>query len=393
MAELELHNLVKIYPYAKPKGLFDRRRARLAKERERQSPYTTNEGIIALQQVSLEVEHGEFVVFLGASGCGKSTLLRMIAGLEDISAGEVRMDGIVVNDLPPEQRDVAMVFQNYSLYPHLCVYDNIAFTLKNKHVPRAELDKKVMAAAEILNLTDLLDRMPKELSGGQQQRVAIARAIIREPKLFLVDEPFSNLDAGLRGYLREEIRKLYRRLGTTFLYVTHDQMEAMTLGTKIVVMRHGMIEQVGTPRDLYNRPANRYVASLIGAPQMNFMENQKLQRDNSGWYIDLFGQRVSLSPDKCEHLSEMDDGHMVALGIRPVDVQLAPVGIPAQVTYVEHLGSEINVHMKVQNCSFSAVLSQNSPYAANLMKGQQIHVQIPANRIHLFSQSTQKRVM
>ena len=243
MASLSLENICKIYP----------------------------NGFEAVKDFNLEIDDKDFIIFVGPSGCGKSTTLRMIAGLEDISRGDLKIDGRVVNDVEAKDRDIAMVFQSYALYPHLTVYDNMAFGLKLKKVPQEEIDKKVRNAAKILDLEKLLDRKPKALSGGQRQRVAMGRAIVREPKVFLMDEPLSNLDAKLRVQMRTEISKLHERLGATMIYVTHDQTEAMTLGTKIVVMKDGIVQQVDTPQNLYNYPKNKFVASFIGSPQMNFL--------------------------------------------------------------------------------------------------------------------------
>ena len=264
MASLSLKNVTKVYP----------------------------NGFVGVKDFSLEIADKEFIIFVGPSGCGKSTTLRMIAGLEEISSGELKIGDKVVNDVEPKDRDIAMVFQNYALYPHMSVYDNMAFGLKLRKVPKAEIDKLVHEAAKILDIEHLLDRKPKALSGGQRQRVAMGRAIVREPKVFLMDEPLSNLDAKLRVQMRIEISKLHQRLGTTIIYVTHDQTEAMTLGTRIVVLKDGVIQQVDTPQNLYDKPANKFVAGFIGSPQMNLIDAKVVQVGNQVHV--QFGNAISL---------------------------------------------------------------------------------------------------
>ncbi len=298
--------------------------------------------------VDLTIDPGEFVVFVGPSGCGKSTLLRMIAGLEDISGGTLRIDGDPMNDVPPAKRGIAMVFQSYALYPHMSVYKNLAFGLETARMPRAEIDKRVRAAARILQIEPLLERKPKALSGGQRQRVAIGRAIVREPRLFLFDEPLSNLDAELRVQMRVEIAKLHKDLGVTMIYVTHDQVEAMTMADKIVVLRSGVVEQVGRPLDLYNRPANQFVAGFIGSPKMNFLNaafrpagGQSASIELNGRSLDLPGQRAA-------------GAGPVVLGVRPEHLTVTPspgaVGLgEAKVVIVEHLGGETIVYATLQD--------------------------------------------
>ena len=289
MASLSLENICKIYP----------------------------NGFEAVKDFNLEIDDKDFIIFVGPSGCGKSTTLRMIAGLEDISRGDLKIDGRVVNDVEAKDRDIAMVFQSYALYPHLTVYDNMAFGLKLKKVPQEEIDKKVRNAAKILDLEKLLDRKPKALSGGQRQRVAMGRAIVREPKVFLMDEPLSNLDAKLRVQMRTEIAKLHERLGATMIYVTHDQTEAMTLGTKIVVMKDGIIQQVDTPQNLYNYPQNLFVAGFIGSPQMNFIDVAVAKEDGKV-VLKMKENKFVLPEDKAKEVVEQ--GYLnktVTMGIRP----------------------------------------------------------------------------
>ena len=276
MAEIVLKNIKKIYPNEKKsKSLFGKKT-----EQKKSNLEVTEEGVVAVQDFNLTIKEHEFVVLVGPSGCGKSTTLRMIAGLEDISAGELYIDGKLVNDVAPKDRDIAMVFQSYALYPNMTVYDNMAFTLKLKKVDPQVIDQKVRAAAETLGITAYLDRKPKALSGGQRQRVAIGRAIVRDPKVFLMDEPLSNLDAKLRNQMRTEIIKLRQKVDGTFVYVTHDQTEAMTLGDRIVIMKDGFVQQIGTPQEVFNRPANLFVAGFIGMPQMNFFNAHLIRVDN-----------------------------------------------------------------------------------------------------------------
>ena len=392
MAELSLRNLVKIYPFSTPRGIFDRKRAERALEREHQQPYTTNEGVIVLQRFSLEIEHGEFLVLLGPSGCGKTTLLRLIAGLEDVSDGEIWLDGVMINGLRPEQRDLAMVFQNYSLYPHLTVYDNIAFTLRNRRVPRDELDERVRWVAEVMQISRHLYQRPKELSGGEQQRVAIGRAIIRRPKLFLLDEPFSNLDSALRAQMREVVRQLHQRLGTTFIYVTHDQLEATSLGSRIVVMRDGMIQQVGTPRELYNRPANLSVASFVGSPRINIFSRTKLVREHGQWRASLLGELVPLPAQKSCDLSDEWEGREVKAAVRPAHIRLGSEGFIARVVAVEPLGAETNLHLLAGETEVVAVSSNtggNIPY----FPGQTVCFTFEPGRMLLFDPENETRIM
>lgn len=382
MTQLELRNLVKVYPFAKVGGLFGRRKALALLEEQKSKPYTTNEGVLAIQDLSLEIREGEFLVLLGASGCGKSTLLRMIAGLEEVTAGEVVMEGKVINDLPPEDRDMAMIFQNYSLYPHFTVYDNIAFPLRNIHLPREKLEATVLETARLLGLESQLQKRPAELSGGQRQRVAIGRAIVRRPKLFLMDEPFSNLDAPMRRTLRSLVKRLHRELGTTFIYVTHDQTEAFSLGTRIAVLRDGRIEQVGTPQEIYNRPANRFVASFVGQPSINFVEDVPLSYDGT-WSVEILGQKYTLPDTVSGSLSANDAGRNVSVGIRPVNIEIGRGGHPAVVEYTEPLGSETVVHLNVRGQKLTAVLPEEQE-APGVTRGQEVSIQLDPSRFYLF---------
>ena len=299
MSEVVLKNVKKIYPNA-PGEKKKRKKGEEPVEESKVNLQITDQGVVAVQNFNIDIADKEFIVLVGPSGCGKSTTLRMIAGLEEISEGEVIIDGKVVNDIAPKDRDIAMVFQNYALYPHMTVYDNMAFSLKLRHVDKDTIDKKVREAAEILDITQYLDRKPKALSGGQRQRVAIGRAIVREPKVFLMDEPLSNLDAKLRNQMRAEIIKLRQRINTTFIYVTPDQTEAMTLGDRIVIMKDGFIQQIGTPQEVFDQPANLFVAGFIGSPQMNFFDGELEKKD--GKYQLKVGEATVVLGGKAQEL-------------------------------------------------------------------------------------------
>ena len=305
-------------------------------------------GFEAVHDFNLEIANEEFIVLVGPSGCGKSTTLRMIAGLEDISGGEIIIDGNVVNDMEPKDRDIAMVFQNYALYPHMTVYENIAFGLRLRRVPNDEVHKKVCEAAQILGITELLGSKPRHLSGGQRQRVAIGRAIVRVPKVFLMDEPLSNLDAKLRNQMRAEIILLREKIKTTFVYVTHDQTEAMTLGDRIVIMKSGYVMQIGTPQELFNHPANLFVAGFIGTPMMNFF-NATLHRKGEDFYADIDGAQIKVPEYTAKELRKMSSlPKEVTLGVRPENVLLAeenaPNSLTAKIRVTEMMGSELHIH-------------------------------------------------
>ena len=296
MAKVILKNLKKVYPNAEKK-----KKGKKGEEVKKSNLQITAEGVVAVQEFNLEIADKEFIVLVGPSGCGKSTTLRMVAGLEEISDGELYIGDKLMNDVEPKDRDIAMVFQNYALYPHMTVYENMAFSLKLKKTPKDEIDRKVREAAEILDITQYLDRKPKALSGGQRQRVAIGRAIVRNPQVMLMDEPLSNLDAKLRNEMRAEIIKLRQRINTTFIYVTHDQTEAMTLGDRIVIMKDGFIQQIGTPQEVFDHPANLFVAGFIGTPQMNLFDAQ-LVKNGEKYAVVMDGVTVELSDEKQERL-------------------------------------------------------------------------------------------
>ena len=291
MAEVQLKNIKKVYPFVSGEQKKSKKKKADEPEKKKVNLQITDEGVVAVQAFNLDIADKEFIVLVGPSGCGKSTTLRMVAGLEEISGGELYIDGKLMNDVAPKDRDIAMVFQNYALYPHMSVYDNMAFSLKLRKEPKDVIDKKVREAAEILDITQYLERKPKALSGGQRQRVAIGRAIVRAPKVMLMDEPLSNLDAKLRNEMRAEIIKLRERIDTTFIYVTHDQTEAMTLGDRIVIMKDGYIQQIGTPQEVFNHPANLFVAGFIGMPVMNFFDAE-LKREGDKFFVEVGGIKV-----------------------------------------------------------------------------------------------------
>ncbi len=350
-------------------------------------------GFEAVKDFDLEIEDKEFIIFVGPSGCGKSTTLRMIAGLEEITSGELKIGDKVVNDVEPKDRDIAMVFQNYALYPHMTVYDNMAFGLKLRKVPKDQIDKMVREAAKILDLEALLDRKPKALSGGQRQRVAMGRAIVRDPKVFLMDEPLSNLDAKLRGQMRVEISKLHQRLGTTIIYVTHDQTEAMTLGTRIVVMNAGVVQQVDTPQTLYDYPCNMFVAGFIGSPQMNFID-AKCEIDGDKAALDVGPHKILLPPTKAMALKDGGyDGKTVVLGIRPEDVhdeqmfiETSPdTVIEAKIRVYEMLGAEVLLYFDYEGASMTARVDPRT----TARTGDTVKFALDAEKIHIFDKETE----
>ncbi len=334
--------------------------------------------------ISFDIHDGEFVVLVGPSGCGKSTLLRMLAGLEEISGGEIAVDDKVVNDLDSKDRDIAMVFQSYALYPHMTVRDNMAFSLKLRKADKNLTDQRVGDAARILNLDPLLDRFPRELSGGQRQRVAMGRAIVRDPKVFLFDEPLSNLDAKLRVSMRAEIKALHQRLKTTTVYVTHDQIEAMTLADRIVVMHDGIIEQIGSPLELFDKPGNLFVAQFIGSPSMNILQGVLGQADGQLW-VDAQGERWPVGP-----ATSGRDGQAVSYGIRPGDISIsiAGQGIPAKVIVVEPTGAETELLLEVGGAKLIVVIHGRTQAKPDDI----IHLEIDASKTHLFDDKTGKRL-
>ncbi len=365
MATLSLKNLQKVYP----------------------------NGFHAVKDFNLEIEDKEFIIFVGPSGCGKSTTLRMVAGLEEITDGEFRIDGELMNDVEPKDRDIAMVFQNYALYPHMTVFDNMAFGLKLRKVPKEVIREKVERAAKILDLDKLLNRKPKQLSGGQRQRVAMGRAIVRNPKVFLMDEPLSNLDAKLRVQMRVEIAKLHQDLGATIIYVTHDQTEAMTLGTRIVVMKDGEIQQVDTPQNLYNKPENLFVASFIGSPQMNFLD-AKVEVRGEDAILRVGEMQVRLPEDKKRPLIDGGyDGKTVVMGIRPEDIREVPAEDPdchftSRIDFFELLGAEVYLYFALNGVKMVSRVSNHTKVQAGMESGFAMDLA----HLHLFDKETEKTI-
>ena len=354
-------------------------------------------GVTAVSDFCLEIQDKEFVIFVGPSGCGKSTTLRMIAGLEEITEGELYIGDKLMNDIAPKDRDIAMVFQNYALYPHMTVFENMAFGLKLRKTPKEEIKRRVEEAAEILGITHLLDRKPKAMSGGQKQRVALGRAIVRNPKVFLLDEPLSNLDAKLRATMRTELTKIHKRVGTTFVYVTHDQVEAMTMATRIVVMKDGFIQQVDSPQTLYDKPVNMFVAGFIGTPQMNFI-NATLEKKDDGTYICFEGNSLRLPDEKASNPVLNDYiGKEVIAGIRPECIHDEPIYletmkenvIDVDVDITELMGAEVYLYINIGEQNAIAKVSSRSQARA----GDTIKVAIEANRVHLFDKDTQRYII
>ena len=383
MAQVSLKNIKKVYPVSKDN--------KHKKREDGPNLQITEEGVVAVQQFSLDIADREFVVLVGPSGCGKSTTLRMIAGLEEITDGELYIGDKLMNDVAPKDRNIAMVFQNYALYPHMTVYENMAFSLKLKKCSKEEIDKRVREAAHILNITEYLDRKHKARSGGQRQRVAIGRAIVRNPAVFLMDEPLSNLDAKLRNQMRAELIKLRQRIDTTFIYVTHDQTEAMTLGDRIVIMKDGFIQQVGTPQQVFDHPANLFVAGFIGTPQMNFFDGSLVKHDGR-YFIETDGLSVELSEDKQQRLAAKDVAEQqVTVGVRPEHVIIGQSGIPAKVDVSEMMGSSVHLHMSALGGDMIAIVPLNGE-AAHYPMGMDVKLSFGGHVVHVFSKDDSKNL-
>ena len=351
---------------------------------------------VAVQDFNLDIADKEFIVFVGPSGCGKSTTLRMIAGLEDISSGTVEIDGVEVNDLQPRDRNIAMVFQNYALYPHLTVFENMAFSLRLKKVPQDEVYERVTNAAEILGITEFLTRKPRALSGGQRQRVAIGRAMVRDSKVFLMDEPLSNLDAKLRNQMRAEIILLRQKIDTTFIYVTHDQTEAMTLGDRIVIMKDGFIQQVGTPTEVFDMPVNLFVAEFIGAPKMNTFKTD-LVREGDKYYVTPYGAKIEVTGKKAAMLLEKNvQSQQIVLGVRPEHVTQAaasdPAAIPCTIKVNEMMGSELHLHVVEENGDQLIVriptITLEDEQRKEMVYGHKLHITFEGKVMHFFDPET-----
>lgn len=391
MANLTLKNIKKIYPHTE-----DTKKSKKKKKNEEQlekkvNLQITDEGVVAVQEFNLDIKDKEFIVLVGPSGCGKSTTLRMIAGLEEITDGELYIGDRLVNDVAPKDRDIAMVFQNYALYPHMTVFDNMAFALKLRKTPKNIISEKVNEAGEILDILELLTRKPKALSGGQRQRVAIGRAIVRAPQVMLMDEPLSNLDAKLRNQMRAEIIKLRQKINTTFIYVTHDQTEAMTLGDRIVIMKDGFVQQVGTPQEVFNHPYNLFVAGFIGAPQMNFFD-AKLVKNDGKYAVELGGMTVQLSDEKQESLNKNNVKEQdIVLGVRPEHIELAKSGLVGKIDVSEMMGSSVHLHVDALGQDVVLVVSTMNMSVAEvaaLANGNAVTFNFAGHVCHVFNKET-----
>ena len=385
MAEVVLKNIKKVYPYSEPKK-------KKGEPEKKTNLQITEEGVLAVQDFNLEIADKEFIVLVGPSGCGKSTTLRMVAGLEEISGGDLLIDGKRMNDVEPKDRDIAMVFQNYALYPHMTVRENMEFPLKLRKMSKEESDRRVNQAAETLGITQYLDRKPKALSGGQRQRVAIGRAIVREPKVLLMDEPLSNLDAKLRNQMRAEILKLRQRINSTFIYVTHDQTEAMTLGDRIVIMKDGVIQQIGTPQEVFDHPANLFVAGFIGVPQMNFFDAE-LVKNGEEYAVSVGGVAMPLSAEKQANLKRNGvQPQTITLGVRPEHITLKGETsrmLTGKVDVSEMMGSAVHLHVNVLGKdAIIIVQTMDLKDQSALTMGKDISFTFPAETVHLFDKAT-----
>ena len=396
MASLTLKNIKKVYPF---NGDDAKKKKKKGEPEKKTNLQITDEGVVAVQEFNLDIADKEFIVLVGPSGCGKSTTLRMVAGLEEISGGELYIGDKLVNDVAPKDRDIAMVFQNYALYPHMTVYDNMAFGLKLRKTPKDEIKRRVEEAAKILDIAHLLNRKPKALSGGQRQRVALGRAIVREPKVFLFDEPLSNLDAKLRVAMRTEITKLHQRLQTTFIYVTHDQTEAMTMASRIVVMKDGVVQQVDTPQNLYDYPANEFVAGFIGSPQMNFFD-VKLSKEGQD-VVATFGDNKIVVPGSkvAKFIDESYIGKEVILGIRPENIHddanvlatYANATIDVNVEVTEQMGSETYLYLTTTGKEGN-IIARVDPRTTS-RAGDKIKVAFDVNHLHFFDKQTELTIL
>ena len=398
MANVTLKNVKKIYPFISSEKKKSKKKGE-EPDLGKVNLQITDKGVVAVQEFNLEIADKEFIVLVGPSGCGKSTTLRMVAGLEEITEGELWIGDKLVNNVAPKDRDIAMVFQNYALYPHMTVYDNMAFSLKLKKTPKDEIDRKVREAAEILDITQYLNRKPKALSGGQRQRVAIGRAIVRDPAVFLMDEPLSNLDAKLRNQMRAEIIKLRQKINTTFIYVTHDQTEAMTLGDRIVIMRDGFIQQIGTPQNVFDHPANLFVAGFIGTPQMNFFD-AKLRKLGDVYSVEVCGAIIELPADKQAALKAAGaEAQEITLGIRPDHIALCDGGaasINATVDVTELMGSTIHMHVNIAGEDAVVILPTidlSSEQKNGFKYGTKINITFGGNVVHMFGKDTERNLL
>ncbi len=398
MATLSLRHVQKIYPMRDEDKEKKKGRKKKGEEPVEKKSYNlkiTDEGVVAVDDFNLEIADREFIVIVGPSGCGKSTTMRMVAGLEDITRGEVYINDRLVNDVAPKDRDIAMVFQNYALYPHMTVRQNLEFPLELRKVPKDEMDQKVEWAAEVLGITPYLDRKPKALSGGQRQRVAIGRAIVRDPQVLLMDEPLSNLDAKLRNQMRAEIIKLRKSLNATFIYVTHDQTEAMTLGDRIVIMRDGDVQQIGTPQEVFNHPVNLFVAGFIGMPQMNLFDGELVKEDGK-YAVIVNGAKIFLSAEKQKNLAERDTApQKVTVGVRPEHISLDEKEdsmIEGVVDVTEMMGSSVHLHVNVSGKDCIIIVPTLDLDTGAVGAGSTVRFTFAPNAVHVFDPESEKNL-
>ena len=390
MSDVELKHIRKVYRDQEPaKHRFGKKPE---EKKKNANLKRTEEGVLAVDDFNLKIKDQEFIVLVGPSGCGKSTTLRMVAGLEEITHGDLLIDGKRVNDVAPKDRDIAMVFQSYALYPHMTVRENMEFPLKIRKMPKEEIDARVNDAAEILGITEYLDRKPKALSGGQRQRVAIGRAIVRNPKVLLMDEPLSNLDAKLRNQMRAEIIKLRQKIHTTFIYVTHDQTEAMTLGDRIVIMKDGVIQQIGTPQTVYDNPVNLFVAGFIGVPQMNFYDGTLIKKADGSYAVQVEDAVIDLSAEKCAHLKERGvEGQEVTIGVRPEHITLTRAEgkmVKGTVDVAELMGASEHLHVNAMGKDGIIIVPTLDLKGSSFTIGSPIEFTFPGSMVHVFDKKT-----
>ncbi len=377
MPRIKLDDITLVYPFIEVTGLFNRKEKKKILDKQMSMPYTSNEGVVAVQHFSCDIKDGEFVVIVGPSGSGKTSVLRMIAGLERPSLGKIYFDDKEMNMVKPEDRDVAMVFQNYSIYPNQTVYENISFPLKNQHLPRDVVDKKVKEIISLLKLDNKEDRLPEDLSGGERQRVAIARALVRKPKLFLLDEPFSNLDEMMKNSLRLELKRIQKELGITFIYVTHDQKDALILADRIIVMKDGIINQDDSSENVYNYPNNLFCGQFVGYPAMNIFDNIEI---NDG-YIDFYSKKIKLNSTQLKLINNEKE---LIVGFRPFNIAISKKGVKANVEYCEIDGNDLVVHTLVDNKEVLVVERNMNQQGLKYLNGQEIYLDFDYNYIYLF---------
>ena len=380
MPEIKLVDVAMIYPFQKVSGIFNRKQQELILQQQKNMPYTSNEGVIALQHFTASFPDGDFVAVLGPSGSGKSTLLRVIAGLERPVAGDIYFDDRDYKFVPASERDCAMVFQNYSLYPNQTVYKNIAFPLEVKHIPREQIEPEVRKIAELLNLDTKLDRLPQDLSGGEKQRVAIARALIKKPSVLLLDEPFSNLDPVMRARLRVQLKNIHEVFKTTFIYVTHDQYDALYLADRIIVLKDGIMQMDDSAANVYNYPANRFCAEFVGSPAMNFFDEVSVSKSNT---LSILGSTIQLDKNQMKKLSR---NRTVDVGIRGYDIAITSEGYPAKIEYCEPVESELLIHVKVDDKSIIVVEKADETGNIRYFRDQDVFLKADTERLHIFDQ-------